>query len=247
MIEAVVLDAAQGVVVSAPYTDRLLIMGGAPSSKGWPKPGWDGEVWTPNFLRAFPQRISTNNGHEPVVFCTTRLFQMHPPEILLGNELAHFEHSPVPVYTLKDESRRNSQAVVYPFERVCDTVGRGPFSSSFDYMIALALADGFSHLTIAGVDLQHGTPRERLAEHVSCAHWIGVARGRGVTVNVQGRVLGAPYRYGYDFQAERTWGQRMAFWAVLGALNFQFDDGGAKTAVRGWSSEFSAKRVRIGI
>lgn len=243
--EAVTLDARMGVVVSAPYTERLLILGGGPTAKGWPKPGWEGEVWSANFLRGEPPRGETNGNQPPLA--TTRLFQLHPPEILLDNELAHFLHSPVPVYTLKDESARSPQSVVYPFGRVAASVGPGPRASSFDYMLTLAITEGFTDITLVGVDLQHGTPRERLAEHVSIAYWIGVARGKGATVNNQGSILRFPYRYGYDFQSERTWGQRMAFWASLAGMNFAFDDGGAKTGVQGWKAEFSPKRVRIGI
>jgi len=240
--EAVILDAEEGIVVSAPHTERLLILGGGRSGKGFPSHNWDGEVWSPNFLRG----RDPINGDKPQL-ATTRLFQIHPLNILTKREAANFIECPVPVYTLKDESAHNPNSVVYPWDRVREAVGPGPCASSFDFMLPLAIAEGFTDIHLAGVDLQGGTPRERLCEHVSLCYWIGVAVGRGLTVRNYGFALKFPLRYGYDFQAERTWGQRMAFWAALAGLNFQFDDGGATTAPMGWTGEFSPRRVKVGI
>jgi len=56
------------------------------------------------------------------------------------------------------------------------------FYSTPDYMIALAIHEGFSHIDMFGVDQMHdGAPKVMTT---ATALWIGVAHGRGVRVRV---------------------------------------------------------------
>lgn len=242
LAEAVVLDAEAGIVVGAPAADRLWIRGGGPSRYRWP---WGKVNGGP------PPRIVTEEEAVYEVWgigpdCT-RTFQIHPPEILTDSETRWLKKAHVPIYTLKDERKTNPRSVVYPYARVEALVGRGPITCSFDHMLALAIAEGFTDIGLSGIDLQIGTPRERLMEHVGVAYWIGLAVGRGISVRNMGMVLHFPYTYGKDYQKERTFGQRMGFWAALGMLNFQFDDGQAKTAPEGWKFGLHPKKVHVSV
>lgn len=233
--EPVVLDADLGVVVGAPPADRLWIRGSGPSRDRWP--------W------------GKPNGHEADVLyevwgvgsALTRSFQIHPTSIITDSEMDWLKRCPVPIYTLPDGREHNAHSVSYPYERVWALVGKGPFCSSFDHMLALAIAEGFEDIGLSGIDLQIGTPRERLMEHVALAYWVGVAVGRGITIRNTGTILHFPHVYGRDYQAERSFGQRMGLWAALGMLNFQFDDGQAKTAPQGWKYGFSTKKVHVSV
>lgn len=236
LAEPVILDADEGVVVGAPPADRLWIRGSGPSRERWP--------W------------AKPNGHEdPAIYevwgvgsALTRSFQIHPTAIITDSEADWLQRCPVPIYTLPDGRVRNPLSVTYPYERVWDTVGKGPFCSSFDHMLSLAIAEGFTDIGLSGVDLMLGTLRERLMEASSIGYWIGVARGRGITVRLGGcHILRYPNVYGRDYQAERTYGQRLGFFAAMAMLNFQFDDGQAKTAPLGWKYKFGLNKVRVSI
>ena len=173
----------------------------------------------------------------------TRWFQMHPNHGRTYDEDLWLLQCPMPIYTL-GKSRLNPLSRAYPLRRI----PAGPLASTFDYMLALAILEQFTHITVSGCALQQGSPRERLLEHVSFAYWVGLARGRGITVTVLGeRALHFPYKYGYDYDAERTFGQRMAFWAALGNLSFRFDDGGAKGWAKGWKAAWGPKKVSVQI
>lgn len=235
--EPIVLDADLGVVVGAPPADRLWIRGSGPSRTRWP--------W------------GKPNGHEPddaiyevwgVGSALTRSFQIHPVDILTDSETAWLKACPVPIYTLPDGRSANRHSVSYPYERVWALVGKGPFCSSFDHMLALAISEGFTDIGLSGIDLMLGTMRERLMEASSIAYWVGLARGRGITVHLGGcHILRYRYTYGRDYDKERTLGQRLGFWAAMSMLNFQFDDGMAKTGPKGWKARFSLNKVRVSI
>lgn len=220
---AVILDATAGVVVGAPHTDTLTILGKGQSVRGYPKNA--GEVW------------GLNSGNLPCV--GTRWFQMHPVSILpqgctdtYFEELDWLRFCPVPIYTLRYE-RAYHHSVRYPIERVSAYFGHDgplPFASSFDFMLALAILEGFRDITIAGVEYQHGTLRERLAEHVSLAFWVGQCRARGIRVALLGMALRFPWLYGYEYWDERAWGQGLGRAVIDELVNqggIRLDDGQA--------------------
>ena len=133
----------------------------------------------------------------------------------------------MPLYVCgPEDARKNWQAIVYPWRRIPRAA---PISSSFDAAMALALMEGFESIHLAGADLQAGTLRERLVEHVSLAYWVGVAGGMGVKVTMppDARLLKHPWCYGRDYLKERLWAQQ----ACRSALSVPYlDDGAAKKA-----------------
>jgi len=180
-----------------------------------------GEVWYPNFR---PRRPDIRRR-------LTRAFQMHPVPVLVDRERQWLRACPVPIYTLTRLSKETApNGVPYPQALVRHGL---PFCSSFDYMMALALSEGFDAILLAGIHLQQGTLRERLAEHVSLAYWIGLIRGqkglRSVQIAPTSHVLKMPFRYGWDYHQERRWGQALARDALQ---QEQLDDGVATTRRR---------------
>jgi hypothetical protein len=172
----------------------VVIVGNAPR-RGDPVP--HGEVWTCN---DFPSRVPEGyawNGW-------SRHFDLHTPaHILKHRPLAWSWYRSIaktncrPVY-LHAEHHDVPGSVAYPREKIQCAFGtrQGPeefFTSSFDWMMALAIYEGFTRIVLRGVDLWDGavvvqkpTERERLMvrQRNGAHYWIARARGRGIEVNV---------------------------------------------------------------
>jgi hypothetical protein len=56
--------------------------------------------------------------------------------------------------------------------------GRGKFGSSFGYLIALAVEEGFTEIQMYGCDL--ASEEEYKKQRESTAYWIGVCEGKGI-------------------------------------------------------------------
>lgn len=170
-----------------------------------------GEVWGINFL---PRTVEEWDR-------ITRQFQIHPYRWLNKRELTALTGLRVPTYVITPDAKY-PHAIAYP----AHLARTGPFASSFDYMMALAIWEGFQSILITGVDYRKGTLREQLCEHVSLAYWVGKARGWGIKVEIgPGSLLQFPYRYGWDYVRERRWGQQQCQRALAAQ---EYDDGQAK-------------------
>ena len=71
----------------------------------------------------------------------------------------------------------------YPLDDVVAYFGSDYFGSTVDYAIALAVFRGFTEIDIYGVNL---IDDEYAYQKPSMEYWIGMARGRGVKVTVNG-------------------------------------------------------------
>ena len=145
-----------------------------------------------------------------------RLFEMHPlwmqaqskkPEYVKPRE--HWAwlkaNTRIPVYMMEKRaelpmSRR------YPIEQV-EALMSGwtrsgeqmkMLTSSFDYMIALAIIEGFNEIEIIGAEMSSNT--EYHYQREGYAFWHGFALGHGVKVQQHAptQLLYRPRRYGYD-------------------------------------------------
>jgi hypothetical protein len=78
------------------------------------------------------------------------------------------------------------------------------FASSVAYMIALAMYEGFEEIQIYGIDLL--TDDEYSHQRPNAEYFIGLARGKGISVYVppESALLTFGFRYGYETQAH--WG-----------------------------------------
>jgi hypothetical protein len=148
-----------------------------------------------------------------------RLFEMHP--VWLMGKSKKPEHRKMydhwrwlkrktargyPVYMLQDIPRVPG-CVRYPIEAVtADLFGgalrRGGqpsdfYGSSVDYMLALAIHEQFDVIETYGVEM--GSLTEYRYQRESCAFFIGLALGRGITVKLPGAsILLRGKRYGYE-------------------------------------------------
>ncbi len=99
---------------------------------------------------------------------------------------------------------RIPKAVVYPLKDVEALVPHGAYhAGSFDYMLALAILEGFAEIRLVGLDFQAGG--EPLSARPCLEYWIGVAEGRGIKVSIEsgdvGRIfqlIRSDVQYGFD-------------------------------------------------
>lgn len=73
---------------------------------------------------------------------------------------------------------------IYPKEEVEALTSWGRYHcGSFDWMVALAILEGFEEIRICGVNLMES--QEPISSRACLEYWIGVAEGRGITVDVR--------------------------------------------------------------
>ena len=159
----------------------------------------------------------------PARHAFTRWFQLHPPHYLR-------EHHPPGIKDLKRNWGKKTGVRMYmdrhydeypdsePYPRAAveASVGHGWYhASSFDWMVALAVHEGFEEIALYGCDFYAYpvTNREPLAALPCLSYWLGVAEGRGIKVKVHGgghlfRIMHmAVYESGlqYGFEREPAW------------------------------------------
>ncbi len=104
------------------------------------------------------------------------------------------------LYLLPEAASEFPQAKPYPLRDAAALMGgREYFTSSFSYMLALALLqDDVAEIGVWGVDLTDG---EEYTHQRPCAEFLlGIALGRGIklTIPPQSALLRCSYRYGLD-------------------------------------------------
>lgn len=147
----------------------------------------------------------------------TRLFEMHPIHFqaqsvkpMYVKPRAHLEYlrrqESFNVYML-DEYEDVPKCVRYPIEEVTDMLlsrwtrsgeRMHLFTSSMDYMMALAIHEGFDEIELIGVEMSSDS--EYRYQREGMYFWAGVAIGRGIalTQHAPTQLLYKPLRYGYD-------------------------------------------------
>jgi hypothetical protein len=109
------------------------------------------------------------------------------------------QRTPLPVYMTQTYPDLPT-SVRYPVERIMAefSAGRDYFTSTPSFMVALALLEGFTTISVYGIDLIVG--REYDFEKCCMEYWLGVAQGRGVTLEIPegAALLKQTHRYGYE-------------------------------------------------
>ena len=148
----------------------VALVGHAPSTRDM-APFKDGgvEVWTMNDAFAWIPRA-------------TRWFEIHErsvydnPARRTAGYIEHLANFHGPVY-MQYPDPRIPNAV--PFDMAAMQAKYGTvFGSSFAWMIALAIEEGFKRIELYGCDLASATEYEEQRE--STTYWIGMARGLGI-------------------------------------------------------------------
>jgi len=115
--------------------------------------------------------------------------------------LGWFQKSTIPVY-MQEKFDDIPASIKYPLEEITKYFGRQYFKSSLDYMMALALYEGFEEIHVYGVNMAVGD--EYAYQKPSMEYWIGRAEGMGVKVVLPAGcdLMKGYFRYGYDEQKE---------------------------------------------
>jgi hypothetical protein len=117
----------------------------------------------------------------------TRWFDIHEKTMNNQEHKQELARLGCPVYVMQ-ECPDIPNAIVYPLEAIKKEFFRNVnreqfFTSSFPYMIALAIYEGFDEISLYGINQTLKTEYEK---HLPCSDfWIGVAVGRGIKVEVQ--------------------------------------------------------------
>jgi len=147
-------------------------------------------------------------------FRADRWFDLHEEHAQSAKDMAWINRCPVPIYlthqfglnlrarVLDLEAMQRDLSVRYGIAHGGHQLPCDYFASSFAYMVALALSEGFTTIGLFGVSLGWG--RERLVERGNLEYWLGLAMGLGVEV-VLGpgcRLLTHPGLYGIEYRKE---------------------------------------------
>lgn len=113
----------------------------------------------------------------------TRWFEIHQLPILYYDdwkEYSWLKTCPLPVYMAKHYPIIPN-SIPYPVNEVSKG-GLKIFSSTFCYQLALAIHEGYKTIGLFGVDFTTGSLRERFIEKQGVLYWLGVAMGKGITI-----------------------------------------------------------------
>lgn len=144
---------------------NIAIVGMSPSANDAPfgKSGWEcwGMPWHPDLWVMFDRVFEMHDLSHEDLFNDAYIEKLKGLEIPLYMQEAYFEN-----------------ATQYPF----DDIGTDYFSSSIGYMMALAIKENPSCISIYGVDMADDT--EYRHQRPNLEYLIGLARGKGIIVNV---------------------------------------------------------------
>lgn len=153
------------------------------------------EVWA---LNAVP--VSDRHGRARA----DRHWDLHQRVAQSQDDMRWIAECPLPIYVPDDLQDAGPNTVRYPIEAVEEKFG-SYFSSTFAYMMGLALLEGATEIALYGVDLALGDWRERTVEWAGLSWWLGYAEAKGVTIRLPtDSWLGRhPARYGLEYTAEK--------------------------------------------
>lgn len=175
-------------------TNSVTIFGGNAIS------GWNGEGdgWSCNGLHVYiPQNIRP-----------TAWFQLHRPEDLWKETPEHLAWlrltHPFDLF-MNNPGEEYPGALSFPFEeckKLWPLESEPSFSCSFSWMVAWAIVNKYDRISLRGV--QMATPREAWLEAPNLMMWLGVAAGRGIEIDLDGR-LAETFRYGLEPRSIPYW------------------------------------------
>jgi len=155
----------------------------------------EGEIWT------------VNDGYKLIDYdaVITKLFVMHK-QVKRSNGEPYFNWEEMREYADKYEFEIIAlhnipiEKTKYPYQEIVDYFSTDYFTSTFCYMIAYAMFEGFTGITFTGINFFQGVSdtRDDLLERCGLEYWIGRAEQAGITVTIDGGNLlttrtGEPY------------------------------------------------------
>jgi hypothetical protein len=179
---------------------KVALIGSAPTVDfaPWHDPTW--EIWSHAICVGRCKRVD-------------RIFELHPEVVWREHKKPQWptyvewlQRCGTPIY-MQEQYPDIPASVRYPRERVmaeCRAMlsGKAHFGSQADFMIALALSEGVTHLGLFGVHyVDPVKDGDRLDQLVAFKFWLGVAAGKGVQLVIpEGNpVFDTPKEiYGYE-------------------------------------------------
>lgn len=161
--------------------------------------GWLAE-WAMDGVDFYDPESLTVKKRKSAAFPFHRWFELHTPDYFvttvygepedeanqwpaIARELCQVAER-VPLY-LPQACPDVPKAKVYPLAKVQKLTPHGSYhAGSFDWMTALAIAEGFTRIRITGVDFSLGG--EPISARPCLEYWIGVAEAKGIEVEVMG-------------------------------------------------------------
>ena len=156
------------------------------------------EFWALNDMY---EMIPTKNITRWFEIHTRQEQERHVSKRASGSYLEGLKALTIPVY-MQEHFEDVPTSIKYPLETMVEHFGRQYFKSTLDYMMALALYEGFEEIHLYGVNMADNI--EYAHQRPSMEYWIGRAEGMGVKVVLpEGCDLMKGYfRYGYDEEKE---------------------------------------------
>lgn len=162
----------------------------------------------------------------------TRWFQLHPPHYLrvhyprgIEDLARHWTYDRGVRLYMDRYYKQYPDSEAYPKADVEALTDTGWYhASSFDWMLALAILEGFPHIKLYGCGQVTfpGLSTEPISARACLEYWIGVAEGRGIDVSVidPGDVLKIVHlakmvsqkQYGFDNEPALDLGKQGAGW-----------------------------------
>lgn len=132
-----------------------------------------------------------------------RWFELHKRQVNLNDEgpthIWRLAEMRCPIYMI-EHFEDIPTSTPYPLKEVLKAF-RPYLTSSFSYMVALAILEGFKEIGVYGIDT---ADEEWGSQRPSLEYLLGVAEGRGirVTIPAESSLLRAPFLYGYQEREE---------------------------------------------
>ncbi len=171
---------------------KLAIVGTAPSSLHLaPYNDPDYEIWGLNGVYGYIDFPNISN--------FTRWFELHSLEVHRDAypDDGFFKGLKIPLVT-QEVFPDYPTSVKYPLEEVLARFPRRYFTNSVSWMLALAIIEGYTDISLFGIDM--AVASEYGFERPSCEYFLGYAEGMGINIHIppESDLLKTPFLYGFE-------------------------------------------------
>jgi hypothetical protein len=192
---------------------KVSIIGSGDSGWGFEKRAFEGELWCVNNIPIKYPEVKW-----------TRIFEVHRfsrkgdtwlrkgqemfRDLRVNDYIAKLNDLKIPIYVLPHPENPFTNSVTIPLDTLIKTY-RYFFSTTLSYQLAMALEEGFDTIDLLGVDMTLSS--EYRDQRPSATYFIGLADGKGVTVNVaeDSPIVKNDYAYGLGESSLTLWDQRV--------------------------------------
>lgn len=134
------------------------------------------------------------------------LFEVHDPKVF-GTHPEQFEKAyyedlqkwPKPIF-MQEHYPEIPSSIAYPIKEIVEQFGRFN-TNTIEYMIWLAIRQGYEQIGIFGVEMEHGT--EYVDQGRGVVYSIGIAMGRGIGIYIPPECQLFKLRWMYGFETDQ--------------------------------------------